>query len=151
MNAVKTFRFLAATALILSGCANVPDKNAMQRLDSQAVRALLVGNTVTRTTDYGRWAAYYAPDGTGAGSASGSWGSQKAILEYTIATDGMFCERFDGTHEWTPPGNEYCYAVYQDAKGAYYYENTKDTRNPNRVGNMSKFTSKPGDAYDLIR
>lgn len=141
--------FLGLTQLGLVGCATVPDKSELQRLNGQELRNVLVGNTFTRRTDYGRWATYYRDGSSGVGRAWGTWGSETAAASYSISGDGELCETYSGDYEWSKPEHEYCMVAYTDSKGQYYMENTKDTWEPARVGDMHSFEIKSGDEYSL--
>ncbi len=133
----------------LVACATVPSTDELRQLDGEALQAALVGNTFTFRADYGRWAEYIESSDAGYGRASGNWGSQSATASYTFENDGEWCSTYSGPHDWTQPGNEYCSIVYTDDDGNYYREVTKDTDNPNKVGNTKKVEVKAGDAYGL--
>lgn len=149
MRSRTTLSILGVAILVLSGCASVPDKAEMQRLDGASFKSDFVGNTLTNRTDYGRWADYLETSTSGYGKASGSWGSESATASFEIADDGEGCWVYTGPHEWSTPEHEYCAVFYTDAEGNYYSEKTKDTYKPNTVGNIKKVEIKSGDAYGL--
>ena len=138
---------LVSTGFI--GCATVPDKSELQRLDRAAFSSKFVGNTYTRSTEYGRWAEFFETRKTGYGRAWGDWGSQHATSTYTIAADGEWCVQYSGDHEWSTAEHEYCSVAYTDKKGNVYVETTKDTWEPQTEGEIARVTIKNGDEYGL--
>lgn len=149
MRNVHQFIFLGMIPLALAACATVPSTDELQRLDGEALRSTLVGNTSTYRADYGRWSEYVAASDSGYGKASGNWGSQSAEASYTISDDGEWCATYSGNHDWAQPGNEYCVFIYTDEDGIYYQEVTKHTDDPGKVGTTKKIEIKSGDAYGL--
>lgn len=148
MKRVEAILLLAIVPLALAGCATVPEKSEMQRLNGEEVRALSEGNTYTRAAHFGHWAAYYETEDTGAAKAWGSWGSETVSMKYTISSDGEICEIYSGDPDWANSQDQYCGVRYKDAEGNYYTEVTQDPE-PGDIGNMYKFEIKPGDEYGL--
>ncbi len=147
----KTMLTLIYTVALLglTGCATIPDKSELTQLDPSAIESEVVGNTLTYSADYGRWAEYYETATTGYGQASGSWGSESATSTNTITQDGEWCAVYSGEPDWADPDKEYCSVVYTDKEGNLYVESTKNPDDPGRVGKIRKVEIKPGDAYGL--
>lgn len=145
----KTFATMAGLAsLILFGCATMPDKSELQRVDGESLRNALIGNTYTRTANWGRYAEYYEADGTGHGKAWGNSWAQRATSTYEISPDGEICGVYKGDPDWAG-GKEHCMVIYMDAEGEYFMEITKDEYKPHRVGDLNEVEIKPGDEYGL--
>lgn len=149
MRNIPQLMLLGVVQLGLVACATVPSTDELQQLDGEALQSALVGNTSTYRADYGRWAEYIESGDAGYGKASGNWGSQSATASYTFKDDGEWCATYSGSHDWSQPGNEYCAIVYTDEDGNYYSKVTKNTDDPNKVGNTRKIEIKAGDAYGL--
>lgn len=148
---MKIIRIITIFGIVpgLIGCATVPEKSELQRLDRAGVISELEGNTITGRADYGRWADYHETGSTGYAKAWGDWGSQSATSSYQVSDDGQICWTYSGAHEWTTPDHEFCAIVYSDAEGNYYSETTRNTFKPSREGDIKKVELKPGDAYGL--
>lgn len=139
----------AVALLNLAGCTTIPDESELTQLDRSTLKSEVVGNTLTYSAEYGRWAEYYETSRTGYGRASGSWGSESAISRNTIAQDGEWCAVYSGEPDWASPEMEYCSVLYADKEGNLYLESTKNPDDPGRVGKIRKVEIKPGDEYGL--
>lgn len=149
MKSIKTFILLGVVQLGLIGCASVPEKSELQQLSAQEIEAALVGNTYTYTEQWGRYASYYSPGGTGHAKAWGSWGSESSTSEYSLDGDGELCESFSGGPDWANPDYEYCNVFYTDSEGNYYTESTQHPHEPAKEGKIRPFDIKAGDKYEL--
>lgn len=144
-----TLLLLGFVQIGLIGCATVPDKSELTRVDGSTLEALVVGNTYTYATDYGRWADYVETRTTGYGRAWGSWGSENVTSTYTISADGEWCSVYAGSAEWSIPDYEYCTILYADAEGNHYSETITNPWAPEREGQLTRIEIKSGDAYGL--
>jgi len=145
----KLILVLGIAQLGLVGCATVPDKSELQRLSQTEVKSSLIGNTLTRRTEYGRWAEFVETQSSGHAKAWGSGWSQSATASYEFTDDGQLCSTYAGEHDWSTPENRGCMAYYTDAEGNYYAETLVDTWDPKEVGDIDKIEIKPGDDYGL--
>jgi len=147
-NVIKSVSVLAVIGLV--GCSTV-NVEEMEQLDGDGVRNILVGKTLTYTTDYGKFAEYTQPGQlTGVGRASGSWGAEKANSTHTVSEDGELCTHYEAEYEWSKPEYEYCTVFFTDTKGKYFAKHTKNDSKPERVGEIRAVTSAEGDTYNLL-
>lgn len=146
---MKIFKMLmvgGALFLLLTGYAAAVDKSKLKRLNGEEVRDVLVDNTLTFTAKWGRWAEYYAPDGTGHARAYGNWGSESATMKYSISDDGEICATYSGKPNWAK-GNRYCGVMYTNSKGKKYYgESTQRSYQKEKIGTIRRWKFKSGDA-----
>ena len=144
---------LLAGLVFLASCASTPKTSDMRQLFSMEVADFLAGKTFKVKTDYGQWAQYQDSKLLGAGKAWGSWGSETAKQQVTVMDSGEFCTRFeyDSQLEWTDPKYEYCSAIYQNDQGNFYIVSTKDTRKPERVGQVKLMEITSGDTLALMQ
>lgn len=149
MKKILAFILLGVIPASLVGCASVPEKSALTQLSGDQIRSTLVGNTYTYREDWGRWANYYGPGGSGNAKAWGSWGAESATAKYTIEDDGEWCVKFNGEGDWANPDYLYCGILYTDADGNYYVESTKNPNEPSKVGKIRSVEIKTGDEYGL--
>ncbi len=144
--------------MISAGCVSkpIPDVNDMQKLDSDEIKSLLPGNTLTYTAVWGRWVEYYRDDNSG---FAGTWADlldlygwevdeAEADISFEFTDKAEICRRYSGDPEWANPELRYCSAIYV-YNGTYYIIDTINPYNPNFVGVPNALEIKKGDYYDL--
>ena len=151
MRKIISFVLVTTITLVMVGCASMPKEEDLQQLNGTQLSELLPGKTVTRSTDYGRWAEYYKDGSTGAGKAWGSWGEEAASVKYTISQDGEVCWTYMGEADWAKPNQKYCSLFYTDQSGMYYTKPTENTYNSKRIGKIKKYEIIEGDKYELVK
>lgn len=139
----------AAVSVLFVGCATVPDKSELTRMERDDVRSAVVGNTFTFLADYGRWAEYVESLESGYAKAWGGWGSQSVTAEYTIAADGEWCSVYAGEPDWAIPEYEYCSVMYTDAEGNFYMETLTNPDKPASEGQIRQVEIRSDDEYEL--
>lgn len=151
MKKIISFVIVTSVTLFMVGCASMPKEEDLQQLSRAQLAELLPGKTLTRKTDYGRWATYLKDSSSGNSRAWGSWGKEEASSTYTISQEGEVCSTFTGDYDWTKPGNKFCSHWYTDQSGMYYTKTTQDTWKPNRIGKLRKLEIIEGDKYELAK
>ena len=151
MRIIISFVLVTTITLFMVGCAGMPKEEDLQQLNRAQLSELLPGKTLTRRTDYGRWASYYKDGATGISKAWGSWGEEKVTQKYTINQEGEMCSTFMGEFDWAKPEHKYCGLIYTDQSGMYYSKTTEDTWKPKRIGKLRKFEFIEGDKYELAK
>lgn len=135
--------------LAMVGCSTIPDESELTRIGADELHELVIGNTTTQSTAYGRWAEYHADDETSYARAWGTWGRQDVESTHVTDRDGRMCHRYTGPYEWAGPDNEYCGMLFTDGEGKYFYKVLKDPDAPNTVGRVIEMEIKSGDPYEL--
>lgn len=154
---MRTIRLAILLGIIqwgLTGCATAPDKSELKPVSSADLRSTLLGNTFSSKHSWGMFAELYGSGGTSQAKAWGSGWSQLAKGEYTINSNGELCESYSniqGAEKWAGSDNIYCGMMYTDTDGNYYYETTKNTHEPAKVGKMRKVDIISGDKYGLTK
>lgn len=150
---MKYFRLVVVLSVVqlgLAACASMPNKSKMKSLNGSELKSALVGNSYAFKEEGGLWEEFVGPGGDVHGEWSGSGGTQRAVGKYTISPNGEFCETYSsGVGEWASPAYHYCFKIYTGAGGGHYYESTKNTLTPAKVGAMYKVDIKSGDAFGL--
>lgn len=149
MNRWKTLSSMFVLSLAVAGCSTTPEKYEMTQLGTEGLHDLVIGNTTTYPTEYGRWADYHATEETSYARAWGDWGQQDAGSTHVTSPDGRMCHQYTGPHKWAGPEHEYCGVLYEDNDGNYYYKTLKNTSSPEKVGEIVEIEIKPGDPYGL--
>ena len=132
----KTWTLITVVSLATAGCAATPDTSEMRQLGADELHHLVIGNTTTQSTNYGRWAEYHATEEVSYARAWGSWGRQDVESTHVTHEDGTMCHQYEGPYKWAGPDHEYCGVLYEDAEGNYYYEVLKNTNKPNKEGRI---------------
>ena len=149
MRKLKSLVLVTTIPLVMVGCASTPKEEDLQQLSRAQLSELLPGHTLTRSTQYGRWASYFSDGETGISRAWGTWGEENATQKYTISQDGEMCSTFMGEADWSKPNHKYCSFFYTDQSGMYYTKTTENTWKSNRIGKIRKFEFIKGDKYKL--
>ena len=152
MRTIRLAILLGIIQLSLAGCASVPDKSELKPVSSTELRSTLMGNTFASKHSWGMYAELYGSGGASQAKVWGSGWSQLAEGKYSINSNGELCESYSNmkdAEKWTGPNNIYCGMLYSDADGKYYYETTKNTHEPAKVGKMRKVDIISGDKYGL--
>lgn len=147
--------------LVIAGCSTISEESIMAKVGADSeerkltkvgakeLHDLVIGNTTTQATGYGRWAEYHATDETSYARAWGDWGRQDADSTHVTHPDGTMCHQYTGPYKWAGPDHEYCGVVYEDKQGNYYYKVLKNTNKPDKVGDIMEMEIKSGDPYGL--
>jgi len=145
-------KILAAFAVlvIVTGCATSPSVDEMTQLSNDELKKLLVGNTLSYRTDWGKWTEIHRDDLTGVGRASGSFPTETADGVSRLAGDGEICTVYTGAAVWSKVEFEYCKVVYTNAEGQFVLKSTRNDRRPERVGQTHRITVISGDGEGLL-
>ena len=148
MKNFKSIIIAGALSLGLIGCATTPSEESMTQLNQEQVTQLLVGNTWTNLTDWGRWAEYFGENNAGFGRAAGNFGEHDATSKYTVSEEGEVCSVYDGEYDWSDSETNYCSLVFVDANGKYYSKTTQ-AKKQERIGRIRNFEVRQGDHFGL--
>lgn len=149
MRNLKSCIFICTLSLVISACTTIPDESELTKLGKEELHDLVIGNTTTQSTHYGRWAEYHASEETSYARAWGTWGREDVDSTHVTDSSGRMCHQYTGPYDWAGPDHEYCGVLYKGREGNYYYKTLKNTNRPNKVGTIEEIEIKPGDPYEL--